>query len=181
MAADLPLSRRLDNRLRQLTFFRDFTLQEVRKLRASGTVQTYDGGDLLATEGTRKQRRVLYVVLRGELQYVKRVRAGRTVILMTLRPGDVGGFLTFLNEEPSPVSVRSVGRTTVFEIGRRELQSLGATEGPLAVKLFHALLGHTARRLETLLDRVAATSAWVLDLERHLRALPLLPGESQSP
>jgi hypothetical protein len=99
---------------------------------------------------------------------------------MMLRPGDVGGFLTFLNEDPSPVSVRSVGRTTVFEIGRRELQALGADEATLAVRLLHTLLGNTARRCKVLLDRVAATSAWALDLERHLRALPLLPGETEA-
>jgi CRP-like cAMP-binding protein len=162
-----------------LAFFREFTPQEIRRLLAAGAVQAYDDGELLATEGTRKQRRVLYVVLQGELHYVKRIRAGCAGVVMTLRPGDVGGFLTFLNDDPSPVSVRSAGRTSVFEIGRREMQALGAEEASLAVKLLRTLLGSTARRLEVLLDRVAATSAWALDLERHLRALPLLPGEAE--
>jgi hypothetical protein len=30
------------------------------------------------------------------------------------------------------------------------------------------------------LDRVADTAAWVSDLERHLRALPLLRGEAET-
>lgn len=166
-------------RLRQLTFFREFTPEEIRRLLAVGVAQAYDDGELLATEGTRKQRRVLYVVLQGELHYVKRVRAGCAGVVMVLRPGDVGGFLTFLNDEPSPVSVRSVGRTTVFEMGRREMQALGSQEAALAVKLLRTLLGVTAGRLGDLLDRVAATSAWALDLERHLRALPLLPRTHQ--
>mgnify|MGYP005811397825 CR=1 FL=1 len=167
------------DRLHQLAFFREFTPLEVRRLLAAGVAQTYDDGELLATEGTRKQRRVLYVVLQGELHYVKRIRAECAGVVMVLRPGDVGGFLTFLNDDPSPVSVRSVGRTSVFEIGRRELQALGAEEAALAVKLLRTLLGTTARRLEILLDHVAATSAWVLDLERHLRALPLLCGKTE--
>jgi CRP-like cAMP-binding protein len=99
---------------------------------------------------------------------------------MTLGQGDVGGFLTFLNEDPSPVSVRSLRRTTVFEIGRRELQSLAEEHPSLAFKLLLALLGDTARRLDALLDRVAVTGAWVGDLERHLRALPLLGGAEET-
>ena len=179
MSPRRALPRLQPDRLRQLAFFREFTPQEIRRLLAAGAVQAYDDGELLATEGTRKQRRVLYVVLQGELHYVKRIRAGCAGVVMTLRPGDVGGFLTFLNDDPSPVSVRSAGRTSVFEIGRREMQALGAEEASLAVKLLRTLLGSTARRLEVLLDRVAATSAWALDLERHLRALPLLPGETE--
>ena len=179
MSPRRALPRLQPDRLRQLAFFREFTPQEIRRLLAAGAVQAYEDGELLATEGTRKQRRVLYVVLQGELHYVKRIRAGCAGVVMTLRPGDVGGFLTFLNDDPSPVSVRSAGRTSVFEIGRREMQALGAEEASLAVKLLRTLLGSTARRLEVLLDRVAATSAWALDLERHLRALPLLPGEAE--
>jgi CRP-like cAMP-binding protein len=179
MSTRRALPRLQPDRLRQLTFFREFTPEEIRHLLAVGVAQTYDDGELLATEGTRKQRRVLYVVLQGELHYVKRIRAGRAGVVMVLRPGDVGGFLTFLNDDPSPVSVRSVGRTTVFEMGRREMQALGSQEADLAVKLLRTLLGVTARRLDDLLDRVAATSAWALDLERHLRALPLLPGINQ--
>lgn len=179
MSPRRALPRLQPDRLRQLAFFREFTPQEIRRLLPVGAVQAYDDGELLATEGTRKQRRVLYVVLQGELHYVKRIRAGRSGVVMRLRPGDVGGFLTFLNDDPSPVSVRSVGRTDVFEIGRREMQALGAEEAALAVKLLRTLLGSTAGRLEALLDRVAATSAWALDLERHLRALPLLPAETE--
>jgi CRP-like cAMP-binding protein len=164
--------------LRRLAFFREFTAQEVRRLFAVGAIEEYRDGELLATEGTRKQRRVLYVVVRGELHYVKRVRAERAAVVMTLRPGDVGGFLTFLNEDPSPVSVRSVGWTTVFQIGRRELQLLGADQAPLAVKLLRGVVGDAARRLGAVLDRVALTSAWALDLERHLHVLPLLPKEA---
>jgi len=53
------LPRLRPDRLRQLTFFREFTPAEIRRLLAVGVVQTYDDGELLATEGTRKQRRVL--------------------------------------------------------------------------------------------------------------------------
>ena len=162
------------DQLRRLAFFREFTPQEIRQLVAAGVVRAYADAELLATEGTRKQRRALYVVLQGELHYVKRVRAECAVVTMTLRPGDVGGFLTFLNEGPSPVSVRSVGRTTVFEIGRRELQVLAAGDATLAVKLLRVVVGDAARHLEAMLECVAATSAWALDLERHLRAPPLL-------
>ncbi len=173
----LPLTMRPE-RLRQLAFFREFTPPELRSLFAAGVLESYRNGELLATEGTRKQRRVLYIVIRGELHYVKRVRAERAAVVQRLQPGDVGGFLTFLNEDPSPVSVRSIGRTTVFVIGRRELQSLTAENAPLAVKVLRNVVSDTARRLETMIERVAETSAWALDLERHLGRLPLLGGET---
>lgn len=163
------------DRLRRLGFFREFTPQELHRLALVGSVRRCRDGELLATEGTRKQRRVLYVVLHGELEYVKRVRGERANVMLTLRPGDVGGFLTFFNDDPSPVSVRSVGRSAVFEIGRREFQALMGDQPPLAVKALLVLLRDTVARLDALLGRVAATSAWALDLEHHLRALPLRP------
>lgn len=163
------------DRLRRLGFFREFSSPELRRLLPVGTLLACGDGEFLATEGTRKQRRVLYVVLRGELQYVKRIRGERANVLLTLRPGEVGGFLTFFNDDPSPVSVRSVGRSRVFEIGRREFQALMEDQPPLAVKVLLVLLRDTVSRLDTLLGRVATTAAWALDLEHHLRALPLAP------
>jgi CRP-like cAMP-binding protein len=164
-------------RLQRLGFFREFTPPELRRLARMGDLQTYYAGEVLATEGTRKQRRVLYVLLQGELQYVKRVRGERAIVILTLRPGDVGGFLTFFNDNPSPVGVRSPSRSAVLEIGRREFQALLGDEPRLAGKLLTALVRATVSRLEVLLDRVAATSAWALDLEHHLRIFPLTPRE----
>jgi CRP-like cAMP-binding protein len=160
--------------LRRLGFFREFAPPELRRLGAAGGLRAHEDGELLATEGTRKQRRILYVVLQGELQYVKRVRGERANVMLTLRPGDVGGFLTFFNDDPSPVSVKSVGRSQVFEIGRREFQLLMGDHPTLAVKVLLALLRATASRLDALLGQVASTSGWALELEHHLRALPLV-------
>ncbi len=163
------------NRLRRLAFFRDFSPEELRRLLPLGSLRACSDGELLATEGTRKQRRVLYVVLQGTLEYVKRVRGERATVVLTLRPGEVGGFLTFFNEDPSPVAVRCAGKSQVFEIGRRELEQLLDEHPPLASKLLRILLRDTSARLNVLLDRVAATAAWTLDLEHHLHELPLLP------
>jgi CRP-like cAMP-binding protein len=163
--------------LRGLAFFREFALPELRRLAQLGRPCSYDDGEFLATEGTRKQRRMLYVVLQGKLQYVKRVRGERANVMLTLTPGDVGGFLTFFNDDPSPVSVRSVGRTRVFEIGRREFQVLMADQPALAVKVLLPLLQAMVSRLEALLRQAAATSAWALDLRHQLQALPLAKEE----
>jgi CRP-like cAMP-binding protein len=180
MRPDRAKVRRHAEQLRRLEVFRDFSPEEIRQLAAAAEVRAYADGEFLATEGTRKQRRALYVVVRGELHYVKRVRAGCAVVPMTLRPGDVGGLLTFLNEDPSPVSVRSIGRTTVFEIGRGELQALAADNAVLAAKLLRVAMGEASRHLTAMLERVAATSAWALDLDRHLRALPLPPRATEA-
>jgi CRP-like cAMP-binding protein len=161
------------DRLRRLAFFRTLAPPEIRRLAQIGATQHYADGDFLATEGTRKQRRVLYVILRGELQYLKRVRGARAKVVLTLHAGEVGGFLTFFNEGPSPVSVRCVGRTAVFEIGRRELQLLAGEHPQLGIKVLLALVQDAVRRLETFVERSAATSAWALDLESLLQTLPL--------
>lgn len=163
--------------LRGLGFFREFALPELRRLARAGSLSRYEDGELLATEGTRKQRRILYVVLQGKLQYVKRVRGERANVALALLPGDVGGFLTFFNDDPSPVSVRSVGMSRVFEIGRREFQMLMADQPTLAVKVLLALLRATASRLGVFLEQAAATSAWALDLQHHLQTLPLAEEE----
>lgn len=159
--------------LRGLGFFREFPVPDLRRLVRLGSLCSYDDGELLATEGTRKQRRILYVVLQGKLQYVKRVRGERAGVVLTLGPGDVGGFLTLFNDDPSPVSVRSVGRSRVFEIGRRELQLLMADQPALGVQVLLALLRATVSRLEAFLAQATATAAWALDLQHHLEALPL--------
>jgi CRP-like cAMP-binding protein len=93
--------------------------------------------------------------------------------MLSLKPGEVGGFLTFFNDDPSPVSVRSIGRSRVFEIGRREFQGLMAERPVLAVKVLLALLRAVVSRLDAFLGQIAATSAWVLELEHHLRRLPV--------
>ncbi len=160
-----------------LGFFREFALPELRRLARAGSLSSYEDGELLATEGTRKQRRILYVVLQGKLQYVKRVRGERANVALAILPGDVGGFLTFFNDDPSPVSVRSVGMSRVFEIGRREFQMLMADQPTLAVKILLALLRATASRLGIFLEQAAATSAWALDLQHHLQTLPLAEEE----
>jgi CRP-like cAMP-binding protein len=159
--------------LRRLGFFRELTLPELRRLARLGSLSSYDDGEFLATEGTRKQRRILYVVVQGKLQYVKRVRGERANVMLTLLPGEVGGFLTFFNDDPSPVSVRSVGKSRVFEIGRREFQVLMADQPSLAAKVLLALLRATVSRLEAFVGQAAATSAWALDLQHHVQALPL--------
>jgi len=163
--------------LRVLSFFRELALPELRRLARLGAVSIYEDGEFLATEGTRKQRRILYGVLQGKLQYVKRIRGERGRVMLTLTPGDVGGFLTFFNDDPSPVSVRSVGKSRVFEIGRREFQVLMADQPALAAKVLLALLRTTVSRLEAFLAQAAATSAWALDLQHHLQALPLAKEE----
>ncbi len=160
-------------RVRRLAFFRAFSLDEVRRVLAAGSLQAYGHGELLATEGTRKQRRTLYLVLRGRLQYVKRIRARKAQVVLQIAAGEVGGFLTFLNEEPSPVTVRSVGNTVVLELTRRDVQGLALESSGLATKLLFSLLQGTATRLNGLIDRVAATAAWSLDLERHIASIPL--------
>lgn len=160
-------------RLARLDFFREFGPPELRRLAGAGGLRSYADGELLATEGTRKQRRILYVVLEGELQYVKRIRTERARVVLTLRPGDVGGFLTFFNDDPSPVTVQSVGRSRVFEIGRREFQLLMASQPALAGKVMLALLRATVSLLDAFLGQIAATSAWALEMEQHLRTLPL--------
>jgi len=163
--------------LRGLGFFREFSLSELNRLARAGSVSSYDDGEFLATEGTRKQRRILYVVLRGKLQYVKRVRGERANVVLTLFPGDVGGFLTFFNDDPSPVSVRSAGMSRVFVIGRREFQVLMADQPTLAGKILLALLRASVARLGTFLEQAAAISAWVLDLQHHVHTLPLTEDE----
>jgi hypothetical protein len=65
----------------------------------------------------------------------------------------------------------------VFEIGRREFQVLMADQPALAVKVLLALLQATVSRLEAFLRQAAATSAWALDLQHHLQALPLAKEE----
>lgn len=173
-AREIALPKRLSPaRLRRLHFFRELTAPEARHLVGVGSLAAYGSGECLATEGTRKQRRVLYVVVWGTLEYVKRIRAERASVVLRLRPGDAGGFLTLFNDEPSPVSVRSVGRTMVFEIGRQELQILAGSQPPLAAKLFGALVRETAWRLDQLLGRLAATSAWALDLANQVDLFPL--------
>ena len=169
-----PTSVRDVERIRRLRFFRDLAPTEIRLLLSRGEVRRVAAGEFLATEGTRKQRRVLYVVLRGGLEYVRRVRGAQAAVLLRLSPGDVGGFLTFFSDEPSPVSVRSAEPSLVFEIGRREFQGMMEEWPVLAAKALFALLGATVAHLDALLDGQVAVAAWTLDMAHQLRQLPLM-------
>jgi len=164
-------------RLRRLRFFREFTPAEAAGVARFGRVTDYAPGELLATEGTRKRRRLLYVVIRGGLHYQKRVRTERTSVMFVLGPGDAGGFLTFFNDDPSPVTVLSAGQTRVFELDLEGVRALTRSEPPLAAKVLNTLARETAWRLEQAVERMAATSAWALDLAAQVGRFPLEAGK----
>ncbi|HTU00295.1 MAG TPA: cyclic nucleotide-binding domain-containing protein, partial [Candidatus Sulfotelmatobacter sp.] len=105
---------------------------------------------------------------------VRRVRGERTAVLLRLSPGDVGGFLTFFTDEPSPVSVRSAEASLVFEIGRREFQGLLEEWPALAAKMLFALLSATVTHLKGVLEGQVTVAAWTLEVAHQLRQLPLI-------
>ena len=103
-------------------------------------------------EGDRQG--MLVSVARGHVKAFRVLSGGREVTVYLFGPGDVFGFLPFLDGEPYPLSTRAVDRVEADVLLREDLLETVRQNPDVAMGLL-ALLG---RRLREAFDRVASSS-----------------------
>jgi len=106
-------------------------------------------GEVLLPEGARDP--LVHVVVEGRVQVVKDSVHGRTV-LHTLKPGDLIGELSFMDDEPRYGALLASGPTKVLCLGRPDFETLVESEPRVVYKVMRAIM-RVAHRVQRNLSR----------------------------
>jgi CRP-like cAMP-binding protein len=108
----------------------------------------FSTGDLLWREG--ETIGLLVAIRSGHVKVYRLLPTGRTVTLFVFGPGDVFGFLPFLDGEPYPAYAQAVDEVVADVMPRADLVEAVRSHPDVAMTLF-SLLG---RRLREAFDRI---------------------------
>jgi len=97
---------------------------------------------------------MLVSLKRGQVKVYRLLPTGRTVTLYLLGPGDLFGFLPFLDGQPYPASAQAIEDVEAEVMGRDTLLQVLRSEPELAV----ALIGLLGRRLRASFDLILSLS-----------------------
>ncbi len=111
--------------------------------------QTYRAGEVLWLEGDESGELVL--LDRGRVKAVKEQPDGRSILLYVFSPGDLFGFLPFVDGGPYPATSVAVEEVEARTMSRAKLLSVLRRDPDLAMVLLEML----GLRLRQALDRVA--------------------------
>jgi len=120
-------------------------------------------GEVLLPEGASDP--LVHVVVEGRIQVVKDSVHGRTV-LHTLKPGDLIGELSFMDDEPRYGSLIASGPSKVLALSRADFETLVETEPRVVYKVMRAIMRvahrvqrNVSRELQELQNYVYRTGA----------------------
>jgi CRP-like cAMP-binding protein len=126
-------------------------------------LKTFADGEVLLPEGASDP--LVHVVVEGRVQVVKDSVHGRTV-LHTLKPGDLIGELSFMDDEPRYGSLVASGATKVLSLSRADFETLVETEPRVVYKVMRAIMRvahrvqrNVSRELQELQNYVYRTGA----------------------
>ena len=126
-------------------------------------VKTLADGEVLLQEGACDP--VVHVVVEGRVQVVKDSVHGRT-LLHTLKPGDLIGELSFMDDEPRYGTLLASGPTKVLCLNRADFETLVETEPRVVYKVMRAIMRvahrvqrNVSRELQDLQNYVYRTGA----------------------
>jgi CRP/FNR family transcriptional regulator len=151
----------LDDILRRTTIFRRLTPEDRQRLAAVASVNTYDKGAPLFSEGDTSDH--LYTVVNGRVKVFKTTPRGTDVILEIFGPGDPVGAVAVYESRPYPASAVVLEPTTCLVIPRQAffalLEAHPTMVRGLLVGLNHRLVELTTRLTELSGGRVEARLA----------------------
>jgi len=108
----------------------------------------------------------LFVVRTGKVELFVIDRAGQTIVLSHVGPGDVFGELSLLDGRPRSAAARVVEDAELFELGREDLVGLVRRIPDLALDLL-AQVSRTTRRADELLSERVSRNVNE-EVEEHL-------------
>lgn len=121
-------------------------------------LQALADGEVLLPEGARAP--LVHVVVEGSVQVVKDSVHGRT-LLHTLRPGDLIGELSFMDDEPRYATLIASGPSKVLCLSRVDFETLIETEPRVVYKVMRAIM-RVAHRVQRSVSRE------LLDLQNYV-------------
>jgi CRP-like cAMP-binding protein len=112
-------------------------------------LKTLADGEVLLPEGARDP--LVHVVVEGQVDVVKDSVHGRT-LLHTLKPGDLIGELSFMDDEPRYGTLVASGSTRVLCLSRADFETLIETEPRVVYKVMRAIM-RVAHRVQRSISR----------------------------
>lgn len=155
---------------RELSFFEDFTDDEIAKVLARCRLRQYPGGMEVVEEG--KHKRVFSIIYSGNFKIVKAIADGETKIIGTMSDGETYGERSFFSPLPPSVSVFTMEDAKVLEINEEDFRGLIADEPGLGIKIVSRLLMVSSARITALHEQIASIGNLVVQSRQHLRETP---------
>ena len=134
----------------------------------------FPSGNLLWREGENSGW--LVAIRSGHVKVYRLLPTGRAVTLFVLGPGDVFGFLPFLDGEPYPAYAQAIDDVSADVMPRAELLAAVRSDPEVAVTLI-SLLG---RRLRDAFDRIENQSTPGVLARVASAILALVPSDASS-
>lgn len=149
---------------------RDLEPALLRQLAARAVVRRLPRQATVLEQGSREVG--LLVLLRGQLQVVRRSAQGRSLVIDQLRPGDHFGELSAVDGQPQSAAVRCTQASEVLVIGRGDFLACLDASRTLLPTLLQALVRrarHKTRRITLLAlhDVRGCVVQQLLDLAVH--------------
>jgi CRP-like cAMP-binding protein len=131
----------------------ELTEAQCRTLSALLALRELADGEVLVREGTSDSH--LYALTAGSLAVARAAGSPEEVTLFMLKPGDLVGELSFLDDNVHYASVVSRGPSRVFGLERAQLESLLDSHPHIVYRVMRAI----TRRVHQTQHRLAAQSA----------------------
>ena len=124
------------NLLQNVYLFKDLTPNELEAVNAVATVETYNPGDEIFSEGDKAVS--LFVIKFGSVK-IRRSGKDDSVDVAQLGTGSHFGEMSFVDGENRSATVTAVERSEIVRIGFDDLRSLFDKQPAMAVKVYRAL------------------------------------------
>ena len=142
--------------------------------------RTFEAGSLLWREGDDSG--ILVALESGRVKIYRSLPTGGTVTIYLFGPGDVFGFMPFLDGQPYPASAQALDEATGLVVSRADLRAAFERDPQVAlalVKLLATRLREAFERIEQssvpeVLPRAAAALASLLPEGREAGALAIV-------
>jgi nitrite reductase/ring-hydroxylating ferredoxin subunit len=136
--------------LAQVPMFTGLGAETLNDLRAFTFRRSFKSGDLIVEEG--RTGNGLYVILKGRVEVVKGLPAGRPQVVATLGEGEPFGEMALLGEWPRTASVRALEDTECLGMDRWVFMHQVRRDPELALKMLQVLAQRLARTGERIME-----------------------------
>jgi CRP-like cAMP-binding protein len=135
--------------LHRLPLFTDLTENELVLIAERVTVQRFDAGGIVFSEGD--PCRELLIVKEGSVKLLKTAANGRQQLLSMERAGNALSEISVFDGNPYPATAEAAAATTLLRLQAEHFRKICVQHPSVALKVIKAL-GHRLRRMSSLVE-----------------------------
>jgi cAMP-dependent protein kinase regulator len=114
----------LENLLAFSSLFKDFSLEERKRILDKFTMEAFPSGALVLEEGAAGDS--LYIIKKGELEAFTESPGGETLTLTRMKEGDFFGEISLLTGRPRTASVKALGPVELARLNKKDFDQIAA-------------------------------------------------------